>query len=107
MFWCEGDITKIMGRSGRTGRSICQEVSRMSIAIDEILIQVPHEIAETYRQAITETRQQMAQQIGVIFDVFNPEISSDLVSFKNLLLDAIERSLSRGDSRCVDECVSR
>ena len=27
----------------------------MSIAIDEILIQVPHEIAETYRQATVET----------------------------------------------------
>ncbi len=37
----------------------------------------------------------MAQQIGVIFDVFNPEISSDLVSFKNLLLDAIVRSHPR------------
>ena len=67
----------------------------MNIAIDEILIQVPREIAETYRQATVETRQQMAQQIGVIFDVFNPEISSDLVSFKNLLLDAIERSNPR------------
>jgi hypothetical protein len=67
----------------------------MSIAIDEILIQVPSEVAETYRQATVETRRQMAQQIGIIFDVFNPEISSDLVSFKNLLLDAIERSNPR------------
>jgi hypothetical protein len=67
----------------------------MSIAIDEILIQVPSEVAETYRQATVETRRQMAQQIGIIFDVFSPEISSDLVSFKNLLLDAIERSHPR------------
>jgi hypothetical protein len=67
----------------------------MSIAIDEILIQVPREVAETYRQATVETRQQMAQQIGIIFDVFSPEISADLVSFKNLLLDAIERSHPR------------
>jgi hypothetical protein len=74
----------------------------MSIAIDEILIQVPSEVAETYRQATVETRRQMAQQIGIIFDVFNPEISSDLVSFKNLLLDAIERSNPRYDEEIQD-----
>jgi hypothetical protein len=74
----------------------------MSITVDEILVQVPHDIAETYRQATAETRQQMAQQIGVIFDVFNPEISSDLVSFKNLLLDAIERSNPRYDEEIQD-----
>ncbi len=67
----------------------------MSIGVDEILVQVPHDIAETYRQATVETRQQMAKQIGVIFDVFNLEISPDLVAFKNLLLDAIERSNPR------------
>jgi hypothetical protein len=78
----------------------------MSIAIDEILIQVPREVAETYRQATVETRQQMAQQIGIIFDVFSPEISADLVSFKNLLLDAIERSHPRYHEEIQDALTS-
>ncbi len=60
--------------------------------VDEITIQVPHDIAETYRHSTIEERRQIAERIGIIFSAFDSDCSLDLVGFKNALLDAIERS---------------
>jgi hypothetical protein len=62
----------------------------MSI-VDEITIQVPSNVAQMYHQATIAERQQMAEQIAIIFGVFNESGATDLTGFRDTLLDSIER----------------
>jgi hypothetical protein len=62
------------------------------MAINEIKIQVPADIAEMYDRSTATERQQMAERIGIIFSIFNESDKADLTSFRNILLDTIERS---------------
>jgi hypothetical protein len=78
----------------------------MVLMTNEITIQVPSDVAKMYQQSTIAERQQMAEQIGIIFSVFNESGTTDLTRFRNLLLDAIERSHPKYEAEMADALQS-
>jgi hypothetical protein len=75
---------------------------QMMLTDNEITIQVPADVAEMYHQSTIAECQQMAEQIGIIFSVFNKSGSADLTGFRNTLLDLIERSNPQYQTEMTD-----
>lgn len=72
------------------------------LTTNEITILVPSDVAEMYHQSTIAERQQMAEQIGIIFGLFKESGTADLTEFRNKLLDSIERSNPRYHAEIAD-----